>query len=86
MRPFEKALDLDLDSVGRMAVIFTMVQLYGITGQYDNAEALVRKQDSVVICRESHLPAASEVEKRDRHLGEARLALVRQLKQIMEVI
>ena len=67
---------LGLDSDGRMAVIFTMVQLYGITGQYDKAEALVRKQDSVVICRECLLPVASEVEKRGRYLGEALLALV----------
>lgn len=85
LRLFEKALALGLDSDGRMAVICVMVQLYGITGQYDKAEALVRKQDSVVICRECLLPVASEVEKRDRYLGEALLALVRQLKQIMEI-
>ena len=53
-------------------------------GLYDKGEKLASKQDSVMICREVLLAAATEGEKRDLYQGEALLALMRQIKIVME--
>lgn len=82
---FQKVLDMGIGPDDRMAVITVMVRLFAVIGAYDKAELLSQKQDSVIICRECLLAAAAEGEKRDMYQGEALIALIKQLKIIMEM-
>lgn len=81
---FQKALDMGISQDDRMAVITIMVRQLASIGAYDKAEILAQKQDSVIISRECLLPAAAEGEKRDMYQGEALIALIKQLKIVME--
>ncbi|MEA4831944.1 MAG: helix-turn-helix transcriptional regulator [Oscillospiraceae bacterium] len=81
---FERVLVLNIDSEDRMAVITVAIRLYASMGATDKAEAMALRQDSVTICREILLSAAAEGEKRDLYQGEALIALIRQLKNVME--
>lgn len=80
---FERVLTMNIDSESRLAVLTVAINLYSSMGAYDKAENLAKKQDSVMICREVLLATASEGEKRDMYQGEALLALMRQIKNVM---
>lgn len=81
---FQKVLDTGVGPDDRMAVITVMVRMYAVIGAYDKAELLAQKQDSVIISRECLLAAVAEGEKRDMYQGEALIALIKQLKIVME--
>lgn len=81
---FERVLGMDIDPDNRTAVITAAIRLYASMGASDKAEAMSKKQDSVVICREVLLAAATDGERRDRYQGKALLALMRQLKIVIE--
>lgn len=81
---FQKVLDIGIGQDERIAVITIMVRQFATIGAYDKAEILAQKQDSVIISRECLLPAATEGEKRDMYQGEALIALIKQLKIVME--
>ena len=76
----ERVLADGISGEDRVAVICQLVQLYGMMGEYDKAEALADKQDSMIISREILLADASEGERQDRFQGEALLELARQVK------
>lgn len=81
---FQKVLSMGISPDDRLAVITIMVSLYATIGEYDKAEEIAKKQDPIMISRECLLPAAAEGEKRDLYQGEALLAILKQLKIIME--
>lgn len=72
---FEKLLPEITDPDDRKTVIGYMVRLYSIRGEYNKAEALARKQDSLAVCQEVLLPTAATGGKRREYQGKLLLAL-----------
>lgn len=82
---FERVLTMGISSDDRLAVITVSVNLYASMGLNDKAKQMAERQDSVMICREVLLASALEGEERDLYQGEALLALIRQLKNVMHM-
>ncbi len=83
LRTYQKVLDIGIDNNERQNLIPHIVLLYSIMGNYDKAEVLAAKQDSVTICKECLLPDAVEDDKRNMYQGMALLALTKQLHKVM---
>jgi len=80
---FQKALNMGISHDDRCEIIPLMVRHYAIMGNYDKAEELCDKQDSVIISSECLRTNAAEGERREKYQGEALIALTRQLKNVM---
>lgn len=76
---YEKILPDITDANDRIFVIRNMVRIYAMRGEYEKAEALASKQDSVEISRECLLTYTATGEKRKVYEGEAILALTWQI-------
>ncbi len=81
---YGQALSMGVNSDDKSAIVSISVRLYAAMGLFDQAEDLANRQDPVMICREVLLAAATDGEKRDLYQGEALLALLRELKIILE--
>lgn len=82
---FEKLIQMDLSGEDKDEVILSMVVTYAKMGMNEKAEKLARAQNSVIFSRECLLPHTKSGEERDSYLGEAIIALMTELKQIVEV-
>lgn len=66
----------------RETAVKHMVRLYAMRGEFEKAEALVKKQDSITVCREVLLPSSTgSSEKRQVYIGELVLALAAELEK-----
>ena len=74
---------MDISSEDRDVITMMMVIAYAKMGYNDNAKALAEKQNSIIASRESLLPKATEAEERDKYQGEAIIALLTELKNII---
>lgn len=84
---YEKILPDITDTNDRIFVIRNMVRMYAFRGEYEKAEALALKQDSVEISRECLLTFVATGEKRKVYEGEAILALTWQIaNQIISAV
>lgn len=81
VRVFERVLGMDIPAENRDAIIMMMVVTYAKMGCFKKAKALAASQNSIIVCRELLLPKAAEAEERDRHCGEAIIALLAELKR-----
>lgn len=82
---FERILTMGISPDDRLAVVTVSVNLYASMGLYDKAKAMAERQDSIMICREVLLASATNGETRDMYQGEALIALIRQIKNVMEM-
>ena len=76
---YERILPDITDTNDRIFVVRNMVRIYALRGEYEKAEALALKQDSVEISRECLLTFVATGEKRKVYEGEAILSLTWQL-------
>ena len=83
LRICEKLWEMDAPEEYREATIFSMIMLYGMTGQHEKAKALANKQQSVRRCREVLLARAATGEERDRYQGEGILDLLSELETLI---
>lgn len=82
---FEKLIQMDLSKDDKEAVILNMIVAYAKMGMNEKAEKLARAQNSVIVSRECLLPYTKSEDERDSYLGEAIIALMSELKKIVEV-
>ena len=82
---FERVLTIDDSIEDRDAVILLMVIVYGKMGYNEKAKALAQKQNSIIMSREVLLPRATGREEGDKYRGEAIIALLTELKNVIEV-
>ncbi len=80
---YEKVLNMNIPPQDRDTVIQRLVNSYAKMGYNDKAKALAEKQNSIVMCRESLLPCATEGEEKDKYQGEAIIALLNELKNVI---
>lgn len=79
---FEKILPDLNEPKDRETVIKHMVRLYAMRGEFDKAEILAKKCDSITVCREVLLPSTTGAsEDRQKHIGELILALAAELEK-----
>ena len=83
VRVFEKALAMDISPEDHDAITMLMVIVYAKMGYTDKAKALASKQNSIISCRETLMPKATEAEERDKYQGEAIISLLTELKNIL---
>lgn len=82
LRVFEKILPDLTEPKDRETVIKHMVRLYAMRGEFDKAEILAKKRDSITVCREVLLPSTTGTsEERQKHIGELILALAAELEK-----
>lgn len=79
IRIFEKVLRMDISTDEQEIVIQTLVITYSKMGYYDKAKTLALKQASLITSRECLLPKATKIEERDMYQGEAIIALLNEL-------
>lgn len=80
---YEKVLPTITEPDDRISVLKNMILLYALRGEYEKAEELAQKQNSVIISRECLLIHAAVEEKRNRYEGEALLALLWQMTNVV---
>lgn len=81
---YERVLAMEISGEDRLSVIVAAVNIYTTMGMEDKAEALAQHQDPVMISREVLLASSAMGEKRELYQGEAILALMRQLKGVIQ--
>lgn len=80
---FEKVLDMDINIDDRDAIIMMLTIVYNQMGYIDKAKALAKKQSSIIMCRELLLSKACEADERAKYQGEAVIALLTELKNLL---
>ena len=83
IKVFEKVLSMDISADDRDVINMMLVIVYTQMGYSDKAKVLAKKQNSIIACREMLLPKAAEAEERDRYQGEAIIALLTELKNVI---
>ena len=83
VRVFEKVLAMDISPEDRDVITMMMVLVYAKMGYNDKAKALASKQNSIIMCRETLMPKATEAEERDKYQGEAIISLLTELKNVL---
>ncbi len=83
VRVFEKALTMDISPQDRDVITMMLVTVYAKMGYTDKAKALALKQNSIITCRETLMPKATEAEERDKYQGEAIISLLNELKNVL---
>lgn len=83
VRVFEKVLSMDISPEDRDVIIMMLVNVYAKMGYNDKAKALASKQNSIIMSRESLMPKATQAEERDKYQGEAVIALLKELKNVI---
>lgn len=81
---YEEALKKEIDDGYRAGTIGSLLSLYANMGDFENAERIALSQSPVKISREVLLTRAAEGEKADGYRGEAILALMHELYQVIE--
>lgn len=74
-------MDIPLDD--RDVIIMMLTTVYTMMGYTEKAKALAQKQAPIIISRELLLTKASEAEERDKYQGEAIIALLTELKNLI---
>ena len=80
---YEKALTFDITAEDRDAMTQRLVLYYAKMGYTDRAKTLASKQNSIISCRETLMPKATEAEERDKYQGEAIISLLTELKNVI---
>ena len=80
---YEKALTFDITAEDRDAMTQRLVLYYAKMGYTDRAKTLASKQNSIIACRETLMPKATEAEERDKYQGEAIISLLTELKNVL---
>ena len=80
---YEKALTFDISAEDRDVLIQRMVIYYAKMGYSDKSKALALKQNSIISCRETLMPKATEAEERDKYQGEGIISLLTELKNVL---
>jgi transcriptional regulator with XRE-family HTH domain len=83
VRVFEKALAMDIPPEDRDVVTMMLVMVLAKMGYTEKAKALALKQNSIITCRETLMPKATEAEERDKYQGEAIISLLNELKNVI---
>ncbi len=83
VRVFEKVLTMDISPDDHDVIVLMMVIAYAKMGYFEKAKALAAKQNSIITCRETLMPQATEAEERDKYQGEAIIALLTELKNVI---
>ena len=83
VRIFEKVLAMDISPEDRDTITMMMVLVYAKMGYNAKAKALASKQNSIIMCRETLMPKATEAEERDKYQGEAIISLLTELKNVL---
>ena len=77
---YEKALTFDITAEDRDVMTQRLVLYYAKMGYTDRAKTLASKQNSIISCRETLMPKATEAEERDKYQGEAIISFLTELK------
>lgn len=80
---YEKALTFDITAEERDAMTQRLVLYYAKMGYTDRAKTLASKQNSIISCRETLMPKATEAEERDKYQGEAIISFLTELKNVL---
>ena len=80
---YEKALTFDITAEDRDAMTQRLVLYYAKMGYTDRAKTLASKQNSIISCRETLMPKATEAEERDKYQGEAIISFLTELKNVL---
>ena len=80
---YETALTFDITAEDRDAMTQRLVLYYAKMGYTDRAKTLASKQNSIIACRETLMPKATEAEERDKYQGEAIISLLTELKNVL---
>ena len=83
IRVFEKVLGMDIPPEDRDLITMMTVTAYCKMGYNDKAKSLASKQNSIIVSRELLMPKATEAEDRDKYQGEAIIALLSELKNVI---
>ena len=83
LRAYEKALTFDITAEERDAMTQRLVLYYANMGYTDRAKTLASKQNSIISCRETLMPKATEAEERDKYQGEAIISFLTELKNVL---
>ncbi|MBE6626737.1 MAG: helix-turn-helix domain-containing protein [Ruminococcaceae bacterium] len=83
LRAYEKALTFDISAEDRDVMTQRLVLYYAKMGYTDRAKTLASKQNSIISCRETLMPKATEAEERDKYQGEAIISLLTELKNVI---
>lgn len=81
---YETILREEIDADFRSAAINSLISLYSLMGDSENAERTAGTQPSVHKCREVLLARDIDGEKGERYRGEALLALMHELNEVSE--
>ena len=80
---YEKALTFDITAEDRDVMTQRLVLYYAKMGYTDRAKTLASKQNSIISCRETLMPKATEAEERDKYQGEAIISFLTELKNVL---
>ena len=80
---YEKALTFDITAEERDAMTQRLVLYYAKMGYTDRAKTLASKQNSIISCRETLMPKATEADERDKYQGEAIISFLTELKNVL---
>ena len=80
---YEKALSFDITAEDRDVMTQRLVLYYAKMGYTDRAKTLASKQNSIISCRETLMPKATEAEERDKYQGEAIISFLTELKNVL---
>ncbi len=80
---YEKALTFDITAEERDVMTQRLVLYYAKMGYTDRAKTLASKQNSIISCRETLMPKATEAEERDKYQGEAIISFLTELKNVL---
>lgn len=83
LRAYEKALTFDITAEDRDVMTQRLVLYYAKMGYTDKAKALALNQNSIITCRETLMPKATEAEERDKYQGEAIISFLTELKNVL---
>lgn len=67
---FEKLLGMELPDDYHQSVIFYLIELYSISGNFEKAEEIAKKQPSIWDSKEYYLCQATERETQEKYIGE----------------
>lgn len=81
---FKEVLKKEIDDTYRTSATFSLIWLYSLMGDFENAEKTALSQSPLRICREVLLAYAAENEKAEQYRGEAILDLIHELYQVTE--
>ena len=83
LKAYEKALTFDITAEDRDAMTQRLVLYYAKMGYTDKAKSLALRQNSIITCRETLMPKATEAEERDKYQGEAIISFLTELKNVL---